>query len=234
MTPAKRCLKLSSKVSKLLTDLGHCTKPPEESLDDRSARLQEIREGDAVRWQLFCNEVAYNEDFQVDAETVPFPRGPDDNILALPDSYTPEQAQKAIAEALVRWHPDKFLGLHQTRLTSDKHLCKCLHNELARVTRALLQMRKDYSLGGEGEARETECGICMQEPDGSNALLTTGCCKKQRICQSCYDLIVRGEQPRCPFCRAHSFKAKVLTIADMNRRPRQRQPFILRNRSRIR
>ena len=24
----------------------------------------------------------------------------------------------------------------------------------------------------------------MQEPDGTNALLTTGCCKKQRICQS--------------------------------------------------
>lgn len=32
-----------------------------------------------------------------------------------------------------RWSEDKFLGLHQTRLTSDKHLCKCLHNELARV-----------------------------------------------------------------------------------------------------
>ena len=32
--------------------------------------------------------------------------------------------------------------------------------------------------------RSSLCGWGMQEPDGTNALLTTGCCKKQRICRS--------------------------------------------------
>ena len=110
ITRAKRCLRLSPEVAKLLADLGATPCEKLNAPQGRADYLHETRVGDAARWKLFEKEVRQSQSFDITVETVPFPRGPEHNILALPDSLTVEEAQRLVSEALLRWHPDKFLG----------------------------------------------------------------------------------------------------------------------------
>ncbi|CAE7566293.1 unnamed protein product, partial [Symbiodinium pilosum] len=147
ITRAKRWLRLSADVAKLLADLDAT-----------------VRKGDAARWKLFEDELRFNQEFEVSAETVPFPKGPPHNILALPDSLTVEEAQRIIGEALLRWHPDKFLALLGDRVERDQQKPGGrLREKLGEVTRELLEMRKSYSLGGEAARSETHCLVCFEE-----------------------------------------------------------------------
>ena len=110
ITRAKRYLRLSPEVAKLLADLGATPSEKLHAPQGRADYLHETRVGDAARWKLFEKEVRQSESFEITVETVPFPHGPEHNILALPDSLTMEEAQRLVSEALLRWHPDKFLG----------------------------------------------------------------------------------------------------------------------------
>ncbi|CAE7604804.1 fbh1 [Symbiodinium sp. CCMP2456] len=205
ITRAKRYLRLSPEVAKLLADLGATPSEKLHAPQGRADYLDETRVGDAARWKLFEKEVRQSQSFDITVETVPFPRGPEHNILALPDSLTMEEAQRLVSEALLRWHPDKFLSqLGRTGLASGS-----LREKLNAVTRELLNMRRSYSLGGAAGNSAEYCIVCFDE---TAQLLKTFCRQKRIVCRDCYTQLSFAEDAnlrRCPQCRKDDFSAEV-------------------------
>lgn len=234
ITRAKRLLRLSPDAEVLfglLRDHGFVddtpVHAPDTAISARMKELEAIREGDQVRWKLFEEAVKTDPKFVIDTSTVPFPRGPAGNVLALSDDMPIENAQQAIAQGLLRYHPDKFMGLFGAKVQPDQNGAGSrLRQKLAEVTRSLLQMRRDYTLSGKANAAipnppANECPICMLlvGPADGRELLRTSCCRRQRLCRDCYAGVAgHNANPKCPFCRASGFKAE-----DPQLRPTQPQ-----------
>ena len=167
ITRTKTCIRLSADTWQFLLAIGFRSdsEDAEPILPLGSSELKRVRKEDAVRWRLFEEECRNNKGFVIDHTCVPFPRGPSGNILALDDSYSAEDAQLTIATALLRWHPDKFMSRYGPWLQRGQDCPGSrLRQELARVTRKLVQLRRDYSLMGEAAALrqspKNECPIC--------------------------------------------------------------------------
>lgn len=159
MSRAQRRLRLSPEVARFLGFLDFrkpdiAARPPA----GEEQRLDELRLGDEARWQLFEKEVAGDEGFVASVASVPWPRGPEGNVLALHDGLPEHEVKRLFQLALLRFHPDKFLARWRAHIAVPQ--CKTgsdLYQRLADVTRQVLALKTDWAAASEGLWNEDTC-----------------------------------------------------------------------------
>lgn len=211
MSRAQHRLRLSPEVAEFLLLLGQTPQahvPSPEQTFAQMKDLESIRLGDEARWANFEEEALRNKLFVVDICSVPWPRGPADNPLALSNDMPDDDVKHALQRALLRFHPDKFCGRWWTSIRKeDRPKGSALQQKLAEVTRALIHMKADWLPAGE-VGHEDMCMICYDAPRAGEALRTT-CCY-QLLCRDCFGLdCKRLKVPRCPYCREEGYGAEL-------------------------
>ncbi|CAJ1341304.1 unnamed protein product [Effrenium voratum] len=204
---AQRFLRLSLEAAQFLALLGQQPRPRTSSAAKSSedgAELAALRAGDEVRWANFEREALRTDsELVVQEETVPWPRGGDENVLSLHEDLTQEEVQRLLQQALLRFHPDKFSANPKWRARIPQRQLEAgsrLQQRLALTTRAILQLKRDWT-AQEGE----ECVICYEFPRRSLRLRTT-CCG-QVLCRPCHAKNLARPAASCPMCRAQRYVA---------------------------
>jgi len=165
---------------------------------------------------------------------VPWPSGPQDNMLALDSAMPREELRGVVHKALLRYHPDKFIARFGRCIPLDlKRPGSTLLAALADITRAVQELKREFCVdsgGGVGDrelapeppASPPECIICYETI--YHNLLRTTCCH-QRICADCYagDL-QRTDRSRCPYCRREDYECKRIDNVMQAVRDRSRSP----------
>ncbi|CAE8600961.1 unnamed protein product, partial [Polarella glacialis] len=205
--------------------------PPRRPSAEEQAGLDETRLGDEARWQNFEREARVvqpwlrpSQRFVVDASSVPWPRGPPGNALALHGGIRDDEVRRLLQVALLRFHPDKFMARWRTKIPeAEQQPGSRLQKLLAQVVRDLLQLRLDWVPPAPAASQGSDfCCICLEVPERPDLRLRTTCCR-QLLCTDCFAADQgRLEVPRCPYCRRDHYQA-----ADGNARgppaPRRRR-----------
>ena len=191
MSRAQHQLRLSEQLANFLLLLGQEPRvPPAPPSLDTQGELDNLRLQDAVRWQLFEQQAVTalaceaTPRFEVTVETVPWPRGPQDNLLGMHEDLSQNDMRSILQLAVLRFHPDKFF-VKWRRLIPEEERSRGsrLHVRLAVTIRAVLQLRKDWF--GQAPRIDEECGICMQTAARPENRWRTACCR-QPICADCF------------------------------------------------
>jgi len=227
-------------VYEFMSLVGHRIAEPERSASISKESLAALcagQEQDEVRWQLFEQACKLDSEFIVSLESVPWPRGPEGNILWLHADAPIEQLRRSVQVALLRFHPDKFIARWGSQVTAaDRKTGSLLMQKLADTTREICELKDEFCVESSGGVREhvnsspPECIICLEMGTTDCILLRTNCCR-QRICTDCFTLdSERKEVPTCPYCRHANYQASQPAIT--KRRGRASSNSAQRDRSR--